>query len=213
MKSLKARGALIVEYALLLAVCCFLGVIYLDAAPGVRDGVGDIKTKTEKVLSDANDKTKGDKPGEEGNKPNLPEWNESYSYYTDANKTGTMQSLGEYAINAFFTTASNNASTNEIRNYLNTDGRRNVESIVWDTSGNVELSFNDGHENIKISNVNYNDGDFKNMLNNRGVDPSKGGTLVFNDKNQIVQSNNKGQYTYFEVGGPNGTTTPVGYKP
>ena len=214
MKSLKARGALIVEYALLLAVCCILGVVFLDAAPQVRDGVDNILQSTDKVLVDANDKIKGDKPGEEEDKPSLPEENPNFANQNvsfiksnGANETKPLSEVVTHYQNALWTDLGK-----AMRNgYIDTSkyGQKNeISMISWAADGTTTVTMRNGQvmDSIKLD---YNSGEIKNdAVNNFGLKPGTSGAIVFDSNGNLVQHNeDKSVYTYLTVG-----DNQVGYK-
>lgn len=214
MKSLKARGALIVEYALLLAVCCILGVVFLDAAPQVRDGVDNILQSTDKVLVDANDKIKGDKPGEEGDKPSLPEENPNFANQNvsfiksnGANDTQPLSNVVTHYKNALWTDLGN-AMPN---GYVDTGkyGQKDeISMISWAADGTTTVTMRNGQvmDSVKLD---YNSGQIKNdAVNNFGIKPGTSGAIVFDSNGNLVQHNeDKSVYTYLTVG-----DNQVGYK-
>lgn len=218
MKGLKTRGALIIEYALLLAVCCILGVIYLDAAPGVRDGVEPIKTKTEKVLSDANNSINGDKPSEGGHKPSLPTENTNFHKDKFSGIIGTDQNHNPVD-------KTNNEIANELRrvfwkeisdqgvdNYAVQNGKygqvSDVTTMSWDKNGVVTVNTTKGSFTGTV-NV-QNSQEFKNAGGNYGILPANGGTLVFENGNVVQHNADKTVYTNFTVNTTEGAKV-IGY--
>lgn len=213
MKSLKTRGALIVEYALLLAVCCILGVVFLDAAPQVRDGVDNILQSTDKVLVDANDKIKGDKPGEEGDKtdsgestPTVPGQNE-----TNPSDSSTFHSTVHYMDKDLTLSDIGNHIKDDVWSAMadvNVGQKHQISSITWTENGDFTIGFD--HTDTTITKrLNMNSALAPDTISNYGVTPWESGALYFSN-GQVAKSSSDGTKNSYVV---IGKTDYVGTKP
>ena len=198
LNKIRQRGALFIEYALVLAFVIVVGVVFMTNENS--KSIETVFSKTASTLEIAAGNDSGNSGGGQATPTPAPKPEDDPSFQHQTVKSGTyngsLGNIGNQLRDAIWPLNMHmNPQTNQPYQ------PQEINYVSWDDDSNLTIAFNDGHSNTQNLSGTTS---FINFKNNMGINSA--GTIAY-ENGQLVQHNSD-MYTYLEL-----QDKTYGYKP